>query len=378
MKKFFVFSLLPALILVSPARNPGHRPSARETTSVGRSAWEAIGPYGGNIQSLKANPSDPEEIFALTFQGHVCRSEDGGRAWRLVAVLDASPFHVHDLAFSPSHPNVLYVTATRAIFKSVDDGMRWAEFPLPDRTECSGNVWIDPFHADRILVAGSFEGRAALLKSDDGGRTWTPKTFTTAAYGSCPVIAVDLFNPDVIYASGWYGFSTRGPTFGNLYKTSDGGDAWNIIYGGTAPQTIMIDVTNPSRVYAGMSGGIYRSSDGGQTWAKNNGEATAQRLATDPAHPETLYGGSTAAVFRSLNGGADWTRISTGLEGSCAALLASGPRVLFGSNAGVFRSEDGENAWSASVSGMNALIVPSYIRGAKPRFSNRGNGAVQY
>jgi len=361
MKKFPIVFFLPVLILVLSVQDSGQQASAHIAAAAAGSLWESIGPYGGNIQSLKANPSDPNEIFAAAVKGQVCRSPDGGRSWTLVAVIDVGAYSVYDLALSPSDPKILYVTSYRGVFKSVDRGAHWTEAPFPDRCTSTGNIWVNPLDPDRILVAGSFGGCAALLKSDNGGVTWTPKTLACATYASCSFIAVDPFNAQVVYASASYSTGgLDGPYISNLYKTTDGGDSWRIVFGGTAPQAVAIDPANPSRIYIGMSGGIYRSSDGGQTWTKNNGEAAARRLAVDPENPQIVYGGSSAAVYRSVNAGADWTKIPIGIEGSCTSLLVSGAKVLFGSNTGVFRSEDGGNAWSASISGMNAWNVPAF------------------
>jgi photosystem II stability/assembly factor-like uncharacterized protein len=370
MKKFFAFFILPLWIVFMGARISGQRRFVHPTTPAAPPVWEAIGPDGGHARGLATNPVDPNEIFAAVLTGQIYRSTDAARTWSFVAFLDAD---LYDIAFSPSHPDTLYVLASHGIFRSVDHGSSWNSNPFPEGYSSTGNIWVHSIDAGRIQVAGSFSGSsagsAALLKSNDGGRTWAAKTFSGAYSGNCLCIAVDPANPNVVYAGAWFYILTGGGLYYNFYKTLDGGEMWSVIYGGAAPEAIVIDPTNPARIYAGMSGGIYRSSDNGRTWSRNNGEASALKLAIDPANPDILYGGAGAAVYKSLNAGLDWTKSSSGLYGSCTCITIDPAGLLFGSTAGVFRSADGGSTWSESDLRMSATKIPSFaVSPSAPNF----------
>ncbi|MCJ7581766.1 MAG: hypothetical protein MUP98_14690 [Candidatus Aminicenantes bacterium] len=361
MKKLFLLSFFPVLIIVSLVQESGLRRVVDRTATLKASAWEMIGPFGGHVRGMAANPADPNEIFAVILTGQIWRTLDAARTWSFVTVLDSD---LYDIAFSPSQPHLLYILANKGIFRSIDHGAHWTELPFPEGCSSTANIWVSPVDPDRIQVAGSFwspeKGCAALLKSADGGGTWTVKTFSCSYSGSCLCIAVDPSNPEVVYAGAWFYFLTGGAPYYNFYKSADGGDSWQPILGGTAPQTIAIDPTNPARLYAGMGGGIYRSSDSGQTWSRNNGEASALKLAIDPANPDILYGGAGEAVYKSFNGGLDWTKSSGGLGGSCTSITIDSAGLLFGSTAGVFRSADGGGTWSKSDLRMSATKIPSF------------------
>jgi len=361
MKKRLLLSFLVVIVFGLSALNSGHPAAFRQAQSAGTSGWESIGPDGGHVRGFATNPVDSNEIFAVVLTGQIYRTTNAARTWSFIAFLDAD---LYDIAFSPSNPNTLYVLANSGIFRSEDHGSSWNSNPFPEGYSSGGNIWVHPGDPGRIQVAGSISGSsrgsAALLKSNDGGRTWAAKTFSSAYSGDCLCIAVDPANPNVVYAGAWFYILTGGGLYYNFFKTLDGGETWNVIYGGAAPQVIAIDPTNPARIYAGMSGGIYRSSDSGQTWSRNNGEASALRLAIDPANPDILYGGAGEAVYKSLNAGLDWTKSSGGLSGSCTRITINPAGLLFGSTAGVFRSADGGSTWSESDLRMSATKIPSF------------------
>lgn len=61
-----------------------------------------------------------------------------------------------------------------------------------------------------------------------------------------------------------------------------------------------------------------------------------------------LLGSDSFAVFQSLDGGDTWTHSSRGLptHARINAVLADGPRVLAGTDAGLFRSDDDGASWA--------------------------------
>lgn len=362
MKKLVALSVLPLLIFAS--RSQILRPRSAPALERSAPVWEAIGPYGGNVRALAANPADPNEVFAVAQTGQIFRSVDGSRTWTLVAVKDVA---LYDVAFCPSRPATLYIVSARGLFVSLDHGVQWTERLFP--TDCSsvGNIWVSPSDPDRIQVGGSAwspaSGCAALLKSSDGGRTWAVKKFSCAYTGICYRIAVDPSDPNVVYAGASYYILTGGPSYYNFYKTSDGGESWRIVYGGSGPIAIAVDPRNPLRVFAsggsGVGGGILRSLDGGLTWTRNS-DATAQSIVFDPLLPDTIYAGFGSSFSKTIDGGANWTRSSTGLDGFAASILILGGKLLFGTTAGVFISADGGSSWSSGDWGMNGRNVPAF------------------
>jgi photosystem II stability/assembly factor-like uncharacterized protein len=127
-----------------------------------------------------------------------------------------------------------------------------------------------------------------VWKTIDGGSTWTPLTDgqSTLFIGA---IALALSNPNVIYAGTGeanMGPSKVLEKRTNIYygrgilKSADGGDTWTLVgasqFDRRTISRIVVDPTDPDIVYVavgaqavnGVPGntGIWKSSDGGATW----------------------------------------------------------------------------------------------------------------
>ena len=105
---------------------------------------------------------------------------------------------------------------------------------------------------------------------------------------------------------------------------------------------------------AGQSGAwSARGPDGGNAYC----------LAADPAHPATLYAGTDAGVYRSDDGGATWRPAGDGLPVARVQTIAvepSAPGRLYAgtvtptgvASVGIFKSVDGGESWAAANTGL--------------------------
>ncbi len=139
--------------------------------------------------------------------------------------------------------------------------------------------------------------------------------------------------PGVLYA---------GAQPASLFVSRDRGETWTMnesLYdhphrgnfspgaGGFCLHTILLDPSNPQRMYIAISaGGCYRTDDGGQTWAPHNKGVRASynpnpypeygqcvhRIAMHPSKPDVIYQQSHDGMYRSDNGGKDWIDVGEG------------------------------------------------------------------
>src|SRR6476661_4607900 len=80
--------------------------------------WTPIGPFGGVVQSLTADPKHPGTVYAVT-AGALFKTADGGISWKTVYVGAVRS----NLAIDPVHPETLYVAVYgQILIKSVDGG----------------------------------------------------------------------------------------------------------------------------------------------------------------------------------------------------------------------------------------------------------------
>ncbi|MEK6675790.1 MAG: hypothetical protein AABZ47_09065, partial [Planctomycetota bacterium] len=228
-------------------------------------------------------------------------------------------------------------------------GAAWTELgPKPISTgPYSGRVSAvaaDPVDPNRFFAAGASGG---VWRTLDGGVTWTPLTdqLPTAAIGA---LAMDPNNSDVLYAgSGEANYANHSLYGLGLYKSTDGGDTWQVLgvdtFGGRTFSRIVVSHSDSQGVYAAIGNaggfpaktaaknhprrddpvGVYRSLDGGNTWTQlTNGlpSVAATDLIMDPANANILYaaighifGHAQNGVYKSIDTGDSWSLLGGGL-----------------------------------------------------------------
>ena len=236
-----------------------------------------------------------------------------------------------------------------------------------------GSIAIDPNNHNTIYAGTgeqNFNGDAyygaGVLKSTDGGTTWTQQgasTFAgpfTASLGGARIgaIAVDPNNSQVVLAG--VAFGDQGSPSG-IYRSTDGGNTWRLSgHGvGDAGTAVVFDpVASTKTAYAALgftggdaNNGIYKSTDEGATWSKltvSTLTSTQMGRITLAFAPSTT--GSTAKIYAAIgdasnssnlllglyvttNAGSTWTKLTNtpdfcaepgGLGGQCYLRRRSG------------------------------------------------------
>jgi uncharacterized repeat protein (TIGR01451 family) len=311
------------------------------------------------------------------------------------------------LAIRPSNGEFILGAAHGGIWTSTDSGGTWTPRIDNQDTLSVGALTVAPSN-DAVIYAGTGEGALSgdsmfgngVLKSTDGGTTWTHVSGDYFVGVSISRIVVDPANPNHLYAAvlrGRGGARRVSPPvhsrFG-IWESTDGGVSWTLLR--EVPEAngatdLEMDPLNSSILYASFWGdAIYKSTDAGHTWTKiMNGlpagdfAAAQTRFSIAISHPAgqaaTLYAGfdwNTAAgrhvaeVFKSTNAGASWAQTGTGInhtdnvEDYCGTQCfydnvievdPNNPDIVFAGGSfgydlspqsgGIFRSTDGGASW---------------------------------
>ena len=134
------------------------------------------------------------------------------------------------------------------------------------------------------------------------------------APGSAHVYTVEqsISNPNILYA----GTATAG-----AWKTIDKGDNWNLITSNlplNSVYAIEIDFSNPNIIYISGNGNIYKSINGGNSWniigdaAFTNLSHSVKDIKLDPNNNLNLFVVSDEGLFKSVDGGNNFSNIMTG------------------------------------------------------------------
>jgi photosystem II stability/assembly factor-like uncharacterized protein len=246
-----------------------------------------------------------------------------------------------------------------------------------------------------------------VQRSDDGGKTWEP-IGNEFKYEGVPGthqwydgtqhpwefkriwhLEPSLSDPDTVYA---------GAEDAALFKTVDGGMTWRELpglrgakghlwqpgAGGMGLHTILLDPSDPQRIFVAISAaGVFRTDDSGQTWqAANRGLKSGyqipdpdadvghcvHRIAMHPSRPGVLFMQKHWDVMRSDNAGEMWHEISGNLPsdfGFPIDVHAHEPDTIYvipiksdsehfppEGKLRVYRSRTGGNEWEALTKGL--------------------------
>jgi len=249
-----------------------------------------------------------------------------------------------------------------------------------DDQQAARQAW---FYNQRAYPLGRIPAGARLSAMRGLQRRIAPNSSTWTAIGPQPTnsytlgnsvsgrvnaIAIDPRSDNTVYI---------GAAEGGVWKTTDGGNTWTPLTDGQASLAsgaIALDPTNPDTVYVGtgeqnFSGdsyygaGILKSTDAGATWTNIVGPFLLDQIGAivvNPANTQIVLCASDQGVWRSSDGGQTWTKTLTGTATDLAldpgapesvyAAIGYIAGAFFGINGnlnGVYHSTDGGLTWQA-------------------------------
>jgi photosystem II stability/assembly factor-like uncharacterized protein len=326
--------------------------------------------------------------------GGVGIAEDEGAAWRFSPLgnqtcgLSGFPRPTPKVRFAPGRT---YAVVGGRLWESHNAGVSWSVLGRDLIEQCIALRDVAVDSRPRTLWAATDN---SVLRSRDGGATWTRSLGPVPLGDGVPFQGVTLVDSRTILYSGF-----------GIWRSGDHGATWKKTLPGPvlhdefdepgfqrSVYRIRVDPENPQIVYAGVieSGErhplrllpyVYQSLDGGRTWKRLSDEGYV--LAIDPQHPRTLYLGTRNGLLRSRDRGRHWTTISGFSlvpgsfvpEGSDLVVDPHDSRVLYAAraddfeNLGVWRSVDGGVTWERLNAGMGDL--PAYEIFLDPRQAGR-------
>ncbi len=350
-----------------------------------------LGPNNGagRCVSLAPHPTDIGTVLVGAAGGGVWRTRDGGQTWE--PLTDGMPnLSIGAVAYAPSDPNVVYVgtgeggfavdfIAGIGLLRSDDGGDTWT---LPTDVVASQffRISVDPRDPD-VLLAATNEG---LLRSEDGGVSWTTPIPARSGSGSRELVVTDVVrshtNPDRLYAALWCFDSTCPAGTGRVMRSEDGGVTWTPAATGLPlPASdwslnrmgLALSPNNDSRLVVAMnrpgSGPpveVYTTANGGTSWTKlaDPEEYLGAQgwydntITIKPGNDSFILGAGVYYVF-STDGGLTWsTRNPYQTSGlphvDFHDLQWQAGTLWTACDGGVWKSTDGGTSWTDVTAGL--------------------------
>ncbi len=391
---------------------------------AGVGAWTSTGPYGGSNYTLNVYEAAPSTLYA-SGRGGMFRSITSGATWERIEVGLPDSVVVSSVAAATNAP-VLFISNYSQLFRSGNAGLLWVPVstPMPPGhyinsvslqrasstklaiattngayvSSNGGSTWAGPgasgttaqfskilYAADGSLYLGidyadpANFGGASLLKSTDGGGTWTPLATQPPGLFGIMLLAESAADPQRIYAS----------DSNSIVTSANGGASWTSVSlpsGGVGCGGVQSIAPHPSVALslfvACRSNGVHLAADvtapAWSDWTQANGltangsdPAQAGALAIHPGYPASpnIWAGTVdGGLFSTTNAGTNWAANNDGYQSANIRALAthpvdtspSGAVVLAGygdsftTARAIYKSPNGGGIWLPSLTGLNA------------------------
>jgi photosystem II stability/assembly factor-like uncharacterized protein len=310
-----------------------------------REKWDVSGPLfaGWELYHLKGSPADPNRIYASQTSGWfgqvIQRSDDGGKTWHQPGTPKGEETGPGGTPKGESNKFVYDTSAASGKQLTTHQFYDGKQHPWEFK-----RVWhLEPSLTDPNTVYAGVED-AAIFRSTDGGKSWHE-------------------------LPGLRGHGT--------------GPKWQPGAGGMCLHTIILDPSNPQRIWIAISAaGAFRTDDGGKNWKPINKGLRSQyipdpnaevghcvhHIAMNPKKPGTLFMQKHWDVMRSDDAGDNWREISGNLPTDFGFVIdvhahepetiyvvpikSDGEHYVHEGKLRVYRSKTGGNEWEALTKGL--------------------------
>ena len=318
--------------------------SALATAAAADPAWRALpnAPVAGRFDDVCFLD---ERLGWTGFRNKVYRTVDGGASWRM---LEAPMGHIRCIAFTtPANGWIGSIVDSTVMFATTDSGLTWrpVEFPEPrPRGICALSV----VNASVVYGSGSIVGNPTVVKTVDGGVSWTSIDLSAVATG---LVDCNFFTPDSGFVVGRVGTGTRSTHRPIVLFTADGGTSWEPRYTSSDSGAWCWKISFPNRRIGFASVESYdrggppihclKTEDGGQTWRKvllsSQSSLTMQGIGF-ATEMRGWAGGAGDQVQQTTDGGLTWSPAGWGDRVNRIRFLT--PTLGFAAGATIYKYSD--------------------------------------
>ncbi len=237
------------------------------------------------------------------------------------------------VAVDPTNPEVIYAESQRFGFrKSVNGGLDFSEAVNGVTEPRQDFLFITPFVMDPNNRLRLWTGGRRVWRTDDGAALWAPASRNPLGSGQVSALAVEPGNSNTVIVGTTDGFIARNHNALNagaisawLSSRPRDGFVTSVAFHPSIPEVLYA-------TYAEFGGRhVWRSDDGGATWEAIDGHGSTglpdipvHCIVIDPSNPRRLYLGTDLGVFTSINAGATWAVENSGFAGVVTEWLALG------------------------------------------------------
>jgi len=262
-------------------------------TGNGGDSWSMLYP-GKSVDLMAASFLDSLNGWVVGDSGFIAQTKDGGASWHIQN--SKTSCMLEDVQFIDSMIGYA-VGDTGTILKTTNGGADWRMLKAPTNGNYLSVCFIN---ADTGWVSGN----NVIARTNDGGSTWIIQSPINSIYRSIYFKDKD---------TGWVG-----EFFGTIYKTTNGGEKWNVLYSFPDPDMFWLYdlyfLNNQTAWAVGAfqisgtnnDGRIMVTFDGGVTWSR---QAQTEQPLLKIAFNDINRGwavGINGTIIKTTDGGINW------------------------------------------------------------------------
>jgi len=260
------------------------------------------------------------------------------------------------------------------LLKTEDGGGSWTDIGTPFST-ATDNITAVECVGDLVLLANGTS--AAIAYSTDGGTTWT--IVSTGFSGGAPIQDLFAFSRNKIWAVGAGGY---------VYFSADGGASWKVQEDGSITTETLNKVhgADDQVLYAVGNGGlILKTIDGGASWFAVSSPTSDDILTVFAVSRNVVFigawnaGALTGGMWYSVDGGENWTEVSQFEDKAVYDIKFCGCNFGFAAvEDDVYRTIDGGLTWSAQGAGAPANLYAVFCCDPNRVYAVGDNGSIKF
>lgn len=247
-----------------------------------------------------------------------CRNSNSNNnsiADELVPVQSLS--HGHGFAVDVGDPSKLYIATHYGLFVLMNDKDL---FRIGQSTDDYMGFSPHPTEAGTLFSSGhpSDGGNIGFQKSENGGFSWSKVSNGENGPVDFHAMAVSPVNPNLFF--GWYQ--------GNLQRSTDQGESWEIVNSDLLPFQLVADSQDENIVYAATQGeGVMVSRNKGVDWMSLSPELGGGFVSAVAIHPENsgvllIFSEKLGGLGKSADAGTTWTKVDESFNGEVVLFVA--------------------------------------------------------
>jgi photosystem II stability/assembly factor-like uncharacterized protein len=321
-----------------------------------------------NITSVFADPISQGQTAWLTTPSSVYKTTDGGTTW---TVTNSSQTGINDISFYGQMTGFIACSANgnaSVVFKTTDGGTTWTSVTLPTTVGGLG-IYTLYYSGSTVYCGGTY---MQLYKSTDNGTNWTKVNDLSPSQG------------DNIYGVSFTSSTQDGwavANNGRILKSADGGETWTGQTSGVASLLVSVNAFSTQAVWAcGASGVILATTNGGSAWSsQTSGVSTTLYDIKFNTASNGLCVGDQGKILKTTNGGSTWTAVTTNTTNVLRYIYYASASVVYvvGHGGIMLKSTDGGSTWSALTTGVSTNLLGVHFTSTTEGYICGASGVIK-